>query len=283
MWEGIARTLPQDRIMYGKKVYNIDLEGKVLVLEGGTIIKYKHCISTMPLDYTLQLVGKDELAKKLAHTSSHIVGIGMRGQVPKIHSKKCWIYFPESTSDFYRCSLFSNYSEHNCPAATTMLPTKYVGAKKLDTPSEPRAGPYWSLMFEVSESKHKPVDVRTIFERTIAQAIACKVIAADAEIVSLSHSRVEYGYPVPTIDRDAVLEEALTFLKEHQIWSRGRFGGWKYEVSNQDHSVLIGAEAVDNVLFGTAEVTHSHPGIVAKLKNVDLLYTATPYNWTEDE
>ena len=42
--------------------------------------------------------------------------------------------------------------------------------------------------------------------------------------------RLEHGYPTPTLARDDVLAEALPWLRERGIWSRGRFGSYKYEV-----------------------------------------------------
>lgn len=80
------------------------------------------------------------------------------------------------------------------------------------------------------------------------------------------------GYPTPSLGRDAVLKEALPWLKRHGIWSRGRFGSYKYEVANQDHSLMLGVEAVDNMLFGCPEVTLQHPNIVNASKNTDLHY-----------
>ena len=84
------------------------------------------------------------------------------------------------------------------------------------------------------------------------------------EIVSIYHRRLEHGYPTPCLQRDNVLNEALPYLKNtHQIWSRGRFGGYKYEVGNQDHSCLQGVEAVDNMLYGSKEFTLLFPSMVS--------------------
>ena len=84
------------------------------------------------------------------------------------------------------------------------------------------------------------------------------------------------GYPTPTLGRDAALAEALPWLRRHSIWSRGRFGSFKYEVANQDHSVMLGVEAADNMLFGAAEVTLHHPDAVNARRNEELLYAPPP-------
>lgn len=86
--------------------------------------------------------------------------------------------------------------------------------------------------------------------------------------------RLEHGYPTPSLGRDAALAEALPWLKARGVWSRGRFGSYKYEVANQDHSLMLGVECADNILFGSKEVTLQHPSIVnAGGKNKELLYS----------
>ena len=57
----------------------------------------------------------------LTHSSSHIVGIGIRGACP--HGLKCWLYFPEDDCPFYRTTVFSHYAKANSPSDDTVLPT----------------------------------------------------------------------------------------------------------------------------------------------------------------
>jgi hypothetical protein len=156
--------------------------------------------------------------------------------------------------------------------------------------STPRPGPYWSLMLEVAESPFKPVDqtplciggkmMPQIVRECLSGLINTRMITADMEVVSLYHRRFDHGYPTPSLHRDAALRRCLPMLRAKDIWSRGRFGSWKYEVANQDHSVMLGVEAVDNILFGTKEVTLDNPDIVnaAGGKNMEMLFAPpTPY------
>ncbi len=52
-------------------------------------------------------------------------------------------------------------------------------------------------------------------------------------------------------------------LEAQSIYSRGRFGGWKYEVSNQDHCFIQGRELADRLVLGEAEKLYK-TGIVAE-------------------
>ena len=59
----------------------------------------------------------------------------------------------------------------------------------------------------------------------------------------------------PTIGRDDALAVIQPWLMEHDIYSRGRFGAWRYEIGNTDHSVMMGVELADHLVSGTAETT----------------------------
>jgi len=189
------------------------------------------------------------------------------------------MYYPESDCPYYRCTVFSHYGVGNAPKADVLLPTIRKGDKSLPVDSTPKAGPYWSLMFEVSENKvFKPINLATIVEETIQGAINTKMIESTDEIVSVYYRRLEHGYPTPSLERDGVLAEALPWLQKQDIWSRGRFGSYKYEVANQDHSLMIGVEAADNILFGTKEFTMLYPSLTNEggAKNTEIVYTPPP-------
>ncbi|KAF6264651.1 hypothetical protein COO60DRAFT_75783 [Scenedesmus sp. NREL 46B-D3] len=287
IWKGVAALLPADKQLYKATMASIDKDAKQVVLADGQVIQYGSLISSMPLDLTLRWLGQAEWAQGLQYSSTHIIGIGIRGSCP--HGSKCWLYFPEDDCPYYRATVFSNYAQANCPAADAQLPTLCLADA-----SEPAAargssgsssGPYWSLMFEVSESSLKPVAQQpvqlggtagtwpAVVRETLQGSVTTRLLRATDQVVSIFHRRLERGYPTPSLARDAALGQALPWLQQAGIWSRGRFGSYKYEVANQDHSLMLGVEAADNILFGTKELTLAHPDLVNAQKNTTMQYT----------
>lgn len=237
IWLSVAARLPQERLRFGHALQSVDPVAKVVTFANGTTASYDRLISTMPLDRLLvSLQDRPDLAARapeFVHSSSHIVGVGLRGQPPSALKTKCWMYFPEDRVPFYRATVFSNYSPHNVPDPDRQ----------------------WSLMAEVSESPQKPVDAGRVVDDVVRGFVDCGFVAAD-DVVSLWHRRLEHGYPTPWLGRDEVLHPIDEALRGLDIYSRGRFGAWKYEVSNQDHSLMQGVEVVDLLLHGTAERTY---------------------------
>ena len=78
-------------------------------------------------------------------------------------------------------------------------------------------------------------------------------------VVSRFVREIPMGYPVPTLGRDDIVRTVDEGLRAHGLYSRGRFGGWRYESSNQDYGYMQGREAVDNALSGTPEDVYWHP------------------------
>lgn len=75
--------------------------------------------------------------------------------------------------------------------------------------SEAKEGPYWSLMFEISESKLKPVNQKPIglagskwpeiVKETIIGALNTKMVDAKDEIVSVYHRCCSVASPNPLL------------------------------------------------------------------------------------
>lgn len=108
----------------------------------------------------------------------------------------------------------------------------------------------WSLMLEVSQSKQKPVDEENLLRDSIQGLINTGLLQPEDEIVSTYHRKFVswrpplmlesvtdarvipqgHGYPTPSLTRDGQLKVLLPELKDKfSIWSRGRFGSYKYE------------------------------------------------------
>jgi len=236
IWRRLASRFSDGQLMYGKTISRLRTAEKKLVFGDGTTTSYDLLISTIPLDLLVAMSDLHALqgcAQNLRHSSIHIVGIGLKGSPPPHLKTKCWMYFPEDSSPFYRATVFSNYSPHNVPDIAK----------------------YWSLMLEVSESSAKPVDSDSVVESVISGLLATHLIESKAQIVDTWHYNPPYGYPTPTLGRDGILEAVLPGLAELQIFSRGRFGAWKYEVSNQDHSLMQGVELIDSLAGLREELT----------------------------
>ncbi|MCC6660487.1 MAG: FAD-dependent oxidoreductase [Phycisphaerales bacterium] len=228
-----------DRVTLGRTAIAIDHEARVVALDDGSEGRYDHLLSAIPLDILVRDVLRGPVpshvrgaAASLVHSGGHMVGIGIRRPCP---STRCWMYFPEDNCPFYRVTYLSNYSPHM-------------------TPDRDR---YYSLLCETSTSGLKPVDGSRIVEDTVRGLIASGLITREetADIVSVWHHSVDYSYPVPSVGRDAALSEIIPWLESRGIHSRGRFGMWKYEVANTDHTLMQGVELVNRLLLGEPETT----------------------------
>lgn len=272
IWTAVADTLPNEKKRFGKKneVEKVDAEGKTVTLGDGTTIKYGKLVSTMAVDSLVEKMGNQELvslSKGLYYSTTHVIGVGLRGERPERIGDKCWLYFPEDNCPFYRATIFSNYSPYNQPQSDVKLPTMYLANGSKASSADAQEGPYWSIMLEVSQSSMKPVDEENLLKDCIQGLINTDMIKPEDEIVSTYHRRFDHGYPTPSLEREGVLKDLLPKLLDMGIYSRGRFGSWRYEVGNQDHSFMLGVEAADNICNGAVELTLNYPDFVNGRQN----------------
>jgi protoporphyrinogen oxidase len=236
IFEGIAEPF-KDKINFNHEVTAISFTDKKLTVGNGKTQHYDNLISTIPIDQLIERSSDApqkvrEAAAKLVHNSVMVVGIGVER---KLNDSKCWMYFPENNCPFYRVTNFHNYSPNNVPNGDIER--------------------YSALMCEISYSEFKPINKETIVEETIQGLINAGMLdESDRElIVSRYVIDVPYAYPVPTIDRDEALNVIHPYLESVNVFSRGRFGAWRYEIGNMDHSFMQGVEIAERLLNGTPE------------------------------
>jgi protoporphyrinogen oxidase len=230
------------KVKTGKKLAEIDPVKRRVSFADGTGDDYDVLVSTAPLDLLVKMMKPadsklQEAATGLEHNNLLVVGLGLK---KKIETGRCWIYFTDSDMPCYRATYFSHYSPNNVPNGDT--------------------GQYSSLMCEMSFRVGETPDPEKVLDQVTAGLIKAKMLEESdrSRVVSRYHLIVGYSYPIPTLGRDRALDVLQPALLEQGIYSRGRFGAWRYEIGNMDHSVMMGVEAVNNILNGEKEeVFHS--------------------------
>ena len=233
LWDGMAEYV-KHRMRLRTRVVEVDPRQRLVRTNDGGEYAYDALLSTMPLN---RLVGMmpgaptnvREAAAQLEWNSSHIVGVAVDRPA---NTTKNWIYFPEPEVPFYRVTYLSNYSPYITPK-----PDQTV------------------FLTETTSSKYKPEDAATIVPRVIDGLIKVGLMEESdrQRIVTTWLCSPEMEYPIPSLGRDRALGTIQPWLRAQNIWSRGRFGAWLYEIGNMDHSAMQGVEFVNQVLLGEKE------------------------------
>lgn len=236
IYRRLAARFP-GKLRSGKKLTELDTARGRVSFSDGTGDTYDVLISTMPLDLLVKILRPVhaelvEASQHLEHNNLLVLGMGL--EKPAV-TNKCWVYFSDPAMPAYRGTYFSHYSPFNVPDGDI--------------------GRYSSFMCEVSIANGCAFDVQATFEQVTNGLIRAGILEASDRnrIVSRYHRFVDYSYPIPTLQRDPALAVLQPALLNQKIYSRGRFGAWRYEIGNMDHSVMMGVEAVNHALRGEKE------------------------------
>ncbi len=229
----------RNHLHLNRDLVEVDVEEKRLRFADGSEDRYDVLISAAPIPELLKRIRQSpttqiDATRGLHNSHGLVVGVGVARPCP---SEKCWIYFPEPSAPFYRVTYLSNYSPHIAPEG------------------------HFLLLTETSYSDFKPQNTASIVDQVIEGLIATRLLEPeDRDRIAATYTiDVEYFYPVPTLDRDDALDVIQPYLMHHDIYSRGRFGAWQYEIGNMDHSVMQGVEAVNRITLNEPETTWIPP------------------------
>jgi UDP-galactopyranose mutase len=226
----------QDQLRLNCPTVSVDTERKEVLLADGTREPYDMLMSTIPMDKFVNMLDGGtpdvvrEQAGRLRHSGSFVVGIGVDRPV---ETSKCWMYFPEDDCPFYRLTYLSNYSPEVVPDRTRQH----------------------SILAEISHSEFKPENRETIIDQTIEGLVNTKILRESDRDLIVDKFLIErdYTYPTPSLERDEALRTIHPYLETKDVFSRGRFGAWRYEVGNMDHSVAQGVEWANRAIQGAVD------------------------------
>jgi protoporphyrinogen oxidase len=222
------------RIHFGRELSRIDPERRLVEFAEGDTEEYDALVTTVPLDRLVGMLESApaelvEAAAALRHTSVCVVGVGYERP---LDDEKCWMYFPDAGVPFYRATNFARYAAANVPGSDTGRFSAYL----TETAFAPEAGRPDALP-----------------EHVVSGLVTGGVVQDDQFISSIHEIDVDYAYPVPTLSLDRALETIQPWLMERDIYARGRFGAWRYEMGNMDHAVKMGSDVAHRLLEGKPE------------------------------
>ena len=215
----------------GYEVFQINPIAREIYFKNGKVTKYDLLISTIPLPQLSKILttvprGVAGDFKKLRWVSIYNINLGVRQKVkPDWH----WIYFPEKEYRFFRVGFSHNFSSSVVPPGRSAL---YV---------------------EVSYSKEKPLDKKTILLQVIDDLIKVNILPSKSSIEASVINDVKYAYPLYDLNWRTARTNILHSLHGYKIFPIGRFGGWQY-MSMED--VMLEAQSLAEMI--------SHNGIYQK-------------------
>ena len=205
-------------------VQAIDMQKKVIIFTNGHSEPYEYLINTMPLDRLLSLVKEPSSASftpALTHLKCNkVVNFNIGVNYPDL-SDKHWIYFPEKKYPFYRLGFWHNFSREMVPGGHSSL---YGEFAYMDQSAE-----WIQHTLNASLSAAKKV---------------CNISATD--IVTQKVFTIEHAYVTYDHWREQNLPDLLHRLREHNLYSVGRYGAWKY--SSMQEAVLDGRETAQEIV-----------------------------------
>lgn len=192
------------KVVKGVKVKKIKRIG-----EGWKIndtIEAKRIISTIPLRELVRALEAPEhvlkLTEQLDYNRVAVVGLALRKRAPKMH----WVYVPDKSIVFHRYAWISNYSPYNTPG-----------------------GEFSAIIAEITIPPWENVDQEKLVEETIEGMKRLGILSESEKELLFAKIWVNpYGYPVHTLSTTRARKEILGYLREHEIYTLGRWGTWRY-------------------------------------------------------
>jgi protoporphyrinogen oxidase len=205
-------------------VTSLDLARKTVGLSTGEVMTYDYLVNTAPLNRFLDMtmdLAPEIAARRKAMRWSCVYDINIGIKRAKI-SEKHWIYFPEKKYRFYRVGFPMNFSTHMTPPGCS------------------------SMYVEIGYKPEEPFDEGRAWKDAIRGLKECGLLRDESEIITRNIVKIPVAYVTYDKERTALTKQILDDLASRQVFSIGRFGGWKY--SYMEEAILEGKATAEKIL-----------------------------------
>lgn len=220
--KAIARGLPGLRTSC--RMEEVRWRERVALTQEGEEIRYEALVSSLPLCRLLAMLdpvpdGLESAAASLRWVPIHVLNVGVRR--PHV-SDQHWVYFPEAEYPFFRVGCYSSFGPHLVPEGSS------------------------SLYVEVAD--HAATRGGDWIEACLRGLVRCGILRDLEEVDAVLPLELPVAYVIHDRARSERLPKILDFLKEHDIYTVGRFGSWGYGTMEQ---ALIQGRDVARRLVGS--------------------------------
>ncbi len=223
----------QKPVHTNKKVIRISLKDQIIEFSDGSMEHYKQLINTLPLKSFINLI--DEPSNSFLKSTyskllcNKVINFNLGINRPNL-SDKHWIYFPETKYPFYRLGFCHNFSPYMAPQNCSSLYGE----------------------FSVLNKSQKTIDellLQSLKQTKELFKLSSQEIAVE-KIITIPHAYVIFNEW-----RDQYVPKILNTLEQHNIYSIGRYGAWKY--ASMQEGLLDGKKIAERLLIMPAmqEVT----------------------------
>ncbi len=209
-------------IMLQSEVIAINFCQKKIKLNNSKEIKYSKLVSTIPLKNLILNSDAPDIiksyAKKLKHNSVHVLNLGIKNSTPPYH----WIYFAQREIPFYRIGFYTNFSKNLAPDG------------------------FSSVYVEFSSKPEETFDKNKAKSQTLKWLKLLGIIKNEKDIITDMWLDIDCAYVIYDREREKAVENINNFLREKDVVSTGRYGGWKY--SFMEENIKDGFKAAERLI-----------------------------------
>ncbi|MBR56976.1 MAG: LPS biosynthesis protein [Myxococcales bacterium] len=213
--QAIAKGVRPEQIALNERVLSIDLERKV-ARTNTREIQYKTIVSTTPFGKLLQMANVPHDPAVYTYNKVLVFNLGFDRKGPEgLH----WIYYPDRDLCFYRLGFYDNI----------------FGTDRM------------SMYVELGYPADAPINAEIVEERKAQVLLDLKKagIVTDHQLVADHSVLLDPAYVHITQQSLQDVEAKKALLKEHDVYSIGRYGSWTY-CSIEDN--IVEARALADML-----------------------------------